>query len=209
MSETLPDDHTRTLALTLTVAEFRELMIAGAYRLTELTEDGPEALALKAGVDSLGGAWNAVDPADEPDERSLVERALRHALEVGDEHATEALVKRLEAIETPTVCAECGRTRPRWTMEAAPAGLVCSPKNAMHCGACCTPGEYLVHYTEEEHQHQAEEWLLVTLDTDGETHAAVPGRKIPICGIKGKMTPADSDSGPTCLPCRRALHTAE
>lgn len=57
--------------------------------------------------------------------------------------------------ETPTVCTapECGRTRPRWTMEQVGGSWVCSPEHAMHCGACCAPGEYLTHYTEEEHRH--------------------------------------------------------
>jgi hypothetical protein len=61
--------------------------------------------------------------------------------------------------ETPTVCAaaECGRTRPRWTMELVGGQWVCNPANAMHCGVCCKPGEYLTHYTEEEHQHSTEE----------------------------------------------------
>lgn len=117
---TLPDDHTRALALTITVAEFRELMRAAMYRVGELGTRHA-AVVLEGAANKLGAAWNAA-----------------------------------EEDETPTVCAaaECGRTRPRWTMEEVGGALVCSPKNAMHCGRCCQPGVYLTHYTEEEHQHQ-------------------------------------------------------
>jgi hypothetical protein len=57
--------------------------------------------------------------------------------------------------ETPTACAaaDCGRTRPRWTMETVDGAFVCSPAFGMHCAVCCEPGEYLTHYTEEEHRH--------------------------------------------------------
>jgi hypothetical protein len=59
-----------------------------------------------------------------------------------------------ERDETPTVCAACDRTRPRWTMNHVGGGAwVCAPTFRMHCGVCCQPGEYLTHYTEEEHRH--------------------------------------------------------
>jgi hypothetical protein len=57
--------------------------------------------------------------------------------------------------ETPTVCATvgCGRTRPRWTMEVIGGKPVCAATFRMHCAVCCKPGEYLTHYTEDEHRH--------------------------------------------------------
>jgi hypothetical protein len=62
VTETLPDDHTRTLALTLTVAEFRELMRAAAYREADLAEvDEPMARVLGDAWRKLGDAWEAAE----------------------------------------------------------------------------------------------------------------------------------------------------
>ncbi|MET8880548.1 hypothetical protein [Streptomyces rubiginosohelvolus] len=82
-----------------------------------------------------------------------VQRALLAALEALEE-SEDTPTEPLD--ETPTVCAsrECGRTRPRWTMELVGGAWSCSPQYAMNCGQCCAPGEYMVHYTEEEHAHQ-------------------------------------------------------
>jgi predicted nucleic acid-binding Zn ribbon protein len=57
--------------------------------------------------------------------------------------------------ETPAACTTtgCGRTRPRWTMTVIGNHLVCSPTFAMHCAVCGKPGEYLTHYTMDEHRH--------------------------------------------------------
>jgi hypothetical protein len=68
-----------------------------------------------------------------------------------------------ERDETPTVCAaqDCGRTRPRWTMENVGGAWVCAPQFMMSCGGCCEPGQYLTHYTEEEHDHQADTVVCV------------------------------------------------
>ncbi|MFD3956563.1 MULTISPECIES: hypothetical protein [Streptomyces] len=54
--EPLPDDHTRTLAVQLTVEEFRELMRSVAYRLDA---DGPPVLARV--LRKVGDAWTAAE----------------------------------------------------------------------------------------------------------------------------------------------------
>ncbi|MFF4952290.1 hypothetical protein [Streptomyces chattanoogensis] len=60
--ETLPDDHTREVSFSLTVAEFREIMRAAAYREAELiSQHDPAAVPLRAVLDRLGGAWNAAE----------------------------------------------------------------------------------------------------------------------------------------------------
>lgn len=63
MSETLPDDHTRTLALALTVAEFRELMRSVGYRSAELADDDPMVAALANIQEKVGHAWEAAGPS--------------------------------------------------------------------------------------------------------------------------------------------------
>jgi hypothetical protein len=95
--ETLPDSHTRTVSLTLNVAEFRELMRAAAYREADLGSD-PVAATLGGAWRKLGDAWEAAqsveagaDPA-----RSVLELALRTALKDGDEQAVVSLRARLE-----------------------------------------------------------------------------------------------------------------
>ncbi|MFK0290313.1 hypothetical protein ACIQU6_07500 [Streptomyces sp. NPDC090442] len=62
--KTLPDDHTRTLTLTLNVAEFREVMRSLAYRAAELpdTDTDPLGTMLRGLVDRVGEAWEREDP---------------------------------------------------------------------------------------------------------------------------------------------------
>lgn len=69
---TLPDDHTRTLALTLNVAQFRELMRSVAYRAADLERTDPKLSArLDAIKDLVGDAWNAAEPEPEPETHTL------------------------------------------------------------------------------------------------------------------------------------------
>ncbi|MFJ9318816.1 hypothetical protein [Streptomyces globisporus] len=56
-AKTLPDDFEMTMSVTLTTAEFRELMRSAAYRAAK--SSGKLAELLNAGVTKLGDAWNA------------------------------------------------------------------------------------------------------------------------------------------------------
>jgi hypothetical protein len=95
------------------------------------------------------GVWKTATPEDgERLDASIDEALASLGTSLAELRAAE------ERDETPTVCAECDRTRPRWTMNHVGGGSwVCAPTFAMHCGVCCKPGESLTHYTEEEHRH--------------------------------------------------------
>jgi hypothetical protein len=88
MSETLPDDHTRTLALTLTVAEFRELMRSVGYRSAELEDDDPMVTALANIQEKVGHAWEAAGPSGALTEY-MQRKATRDSVEPQVEFAEE------------------------------------------------------------------------------------------------------------------------
>jgi hypothetical protein len=98
------------------------------------------------------GVWKTATPEDGERLDASIDEALAS---LGTSLAELRAAEKQD--ETPTVCAACDRTRPRWTMASSitdgKESFVCSPKFAMHCGVCCKPGESLTHYTEEEHRH--------------------------------------------------------
>lgn len=107
--ETLPDDHTRTLALTLTVAEFRELMRSVGYRSAELADDDPLVTALDNIQAKVGHAWEAAGPSG-----ALAEyehrKAIRDSVEISAEHWDE--VTHLTSDGTFTWCGVPGPAMP-------------------------------------------------------------------------------------------------
>ncbi|MEW2302588.1 hypothetical protein AB0958_21890 [Streptomyces sp. NPDC006655] len=80
--ETLPDDHTRELTLSLTVAEFREVMRSVAYRSAGLADSDPLVALLDGAQEKIGAAWVTADPehpASGP--LALCTRCRRHVAE--------------------------------------------------------------------------------------------------------------------------------
>lgn len=100
------------------------------------------------------GVWRTATAEDAERLDDAIDAAL------GSLGTSLADLREAEQDETPTVCAnaECGRTRPRWTMASRIVDgaevFECSPKFAMHCAECCAPGESMTHYTAEDHWHQ-------------------------------------------------------
>ncbi|MGW3072748.1 hypothetical protein [Kitasatospora sp. NPDC001132] len=60
----LPDNHTRELTLTLSVAEFRELMRSAAYVHAERPTEHPGYVALSTAMYRLGSAWDSAGQVD-------------------------------------------------------------------------------------------------------------------------------------------------
>jgi hypothetical protein len=141
-------DHDRPLRTDMSPADARRIaarLIEEADRVdpqVDFTEERP-------------GVWKTATPADGERLDSLIDDALgKFGTSLEELRATAG---EQERDETPTVCAACGRTRPRWTMASrivdGSERFECSPKFAMNCADCCEPGEMLTHYTMEEHEH--------------------------------------------------------
>lgn len=173
-------DPGRPVALRMTTADARH-WAAGLIRMAEHieatqgtseAEQAPEPAKLTGGLANLlgvadkapvefteerPGVWRTATPEDGARLDDAIDAALAN---LGTSLAELRESEAEDRDETPTKCGarNCGRTRPRWTMAsrivAGYERFECSPKFAMHCGTCNPPGDYMTHYTAEDHHHQ-------------------------------------------------------
>jgi hypothetical protein len=136
------------------LTEEQQTAVQGA--LDALADNGaavePQAAPVEF-TEERPGVWKTATPADGAKLDSLIDDALgKFGTSLEELRAATAE----ERDETFAVCTACGRTRPHWTMASRTVDgsqrFECSPKFALHCADCCKPGEYLTHYTYEEHE---------------------------------------------------------